>query len=32
MLRVGERLLGSECACWHFYTRESVEELLDQVR
>jgi hypothetical protein len=32
MLRVGERLLGSEGAYWHFYTKESVEELLDQVR
>ncbi|HET7271051.1 MAG TPA: hypothetical protein VFI90_08175 [Rubrobacter sp.] len=32
MLEVGERLLRSEGAYWHFYTRESVEELLDQIR
>ena len=32
MLDVGERLLRSEGAYWRFYTRESVEELLDQVR
>ena len=31
MLRVGERLLASEGAYWHFYSRESVEELLNQV-
>jgi hypothetical protein len=28
MLRLGEKLLASEGAYWHFYTRESVEELL----
>ena len=28
MLRVGERLLGSEGAYWRFYSRESVEKLL----
>ena len=32
MLRVGERLLGSEGAYWRFYSRESVEELLNQVQ
>jgi hypothetical protein len=32
MLRVGERLLGSEGAYWRFYTKESVEELRNQVR
>lgn len=28
MLRVGEKLLESEGAYWHFYTKESVEDLL----
>ena len=28
MLRLGEKLLASEGAYWHFYTRESVEKLL----
>lgn len=31
MLRIGERLLEREGAYWHFYTRESVEELLEAV-
>ena len=31
MLRVGERLLGSEGAYWRFYSHESVEELLNRV-
>lgn len=31
MLRLGERLLGSEGAYWRFYSRESVEELLEEV-
>lgn len=31
MLRVGERLLGSEGAYWRFYSRESVEEILNRV-
>jgi hypothetical protein len=29
MLELGERLLGSEGAYWHFYPRRSVEELLE---
>jgi hypothetical protein len=32
MLWIGERLLESEGAYWHFYTKESVMELLDQIR
>jgi hypothetical protein len=32
MLEVGERLLRTDGAYWHFYTKESVEELLDQIR
>ena len=31
MLRLGERLLGSDGAYWHFYSREEVEQLLGQV-
>lgn len=31
MLRLGERLLGSEGVRWRFYSRESVESLLSQV-
>jgi hypothetical protein len=31
MLEVGERLLESEGAYWHFYTRESVEDLLNEI-
>ena len=31
MLRIGERLLASEGACWHFYPKSSVEELLATV-
>jgi hypothetical protein len=31
MLRIGERLLEREGACWHFYNRESVERLLAAV-
>jgi hypothetical protein len=31
MLEVGERLLQSEGAYWHFYSRESVEELLAEI-
>ena len=31
MLRIGGRLLRSECAYWRFYTRESVEILLAAV-
>jgi hypothetical protein len=31
MLRLGERLLGSDGAYWHFYSREEVEELLGQL-
>jgi hypothetical protein len=32
MLRIGERLLDSEGAYWEFYTKESVERLLDELR
>jgi hypothetical protein len=32
MLRIGERLLNSEGAYWEFYTKESVERLLDELR
>ncbi len=28
-LRFGERLLASEGAYWNFYTRESVEEIMN---
>jgi hypothetical protein len=31
MLKVGKRLLQSEGAYWHFYTRESVEDLLAEI-
>ena len=31
VLRYGERLLTSEGACWDFYTRESVEEIMDNL-
>jgi hypothetical protein len=31
MLRLGERLLESDGAYWHFYSREEVEELLGQL-
>jgi len=31
MVEVGERLLRSEGAYWHFYTRESVEDLLTEI-
>jgi hypothetical protein len=31
MLELGERLLGSEGAYWHFYPRRSVEELLERI-
>ena len=31
MLRLGERLLGSDGAYWHFYSREEVEQLLKQI-
>ena len=31
MLEVGKRLLQSEGAYWHFYTRESVEDLLAEI-
>jgi hypothetical protein len=31
MLEVGETLLRSEGAYWHFYTRESVEDLLGEI-
>ena len=32
MLKIGERLLESEGAYWHLYSREDVEELLGQIR
>lgn len=32
MLGMGERLLNSEGAYWHFYTRESVERLLHELK
>jgi hypothetical protein len=31
MLRLGERLLESDGAYWHFYSREEVEQLLGQL-
>jgi len=31
MLEVGKRLLQSEGAYWHFYTQESVEDLLAEI-
>jgi hypothetical protein len=31
MVEVGERLLRSEGAYWHFYTRESVKDLLTEI-
>jgi hypothetical protein len=31
MLQIGERLLASEGAYWEFYTRESVEQLLNEL-
>jgi hypothetical protein len=31
MLRLGERLLASDGAYWHFYSREEVEKLLGQL-
>jgi hypothetical protein len=31
MVKIGERLLRSEGAYWHFYTRESVEDLLAEI-
>jgi hypothetical protein len=32
MLKLGENLLRSEGAYWRFYTRESVERLLEGIR
>jgi hypothetical protein len=32
MLQIGERLLASEGAYWEFYTRESVEQLLNELK
>ena len=31
VLRYGERLLQSDCAYWNFYSRESVEEILNSL-
>ena len=31
VLRVGERLLESEGAYWNFYTREDVQEIMDEL-
>jgi hypothetical protein len=32
MIRIGERLLKCEGAYWEFYTRESVERLLNELK
>lgn len=31
MLRIGDKLLQSEGAYWHYYSRESVEKLLEEI-